>query len=276
MTTPEDTSGVMEQPTQEGSPDLDRVRELLAANVAHVRGRIAAAAEASGRSSDDVKLLPVTKYVDEARIRAVYDLGLHAFGENRVQEVRRKSADMSDLDADWILIGHLQTNKANQAARVVSQVQSVDSVRVAEALSGARGRAVASGTGNAHSGAPTSHSEAPSGPLEVLLQVNTSGEAAKYGFEPAEVRDALDKILTLPHLRVCGFMTMAPFTDDLYVVRKTFADLRDLRDVVQGEYEGVDLSELSMGMSHDYEIAVAEGATTVRVGTGLFGKRESV
>lgn len=237
---------------------------FLTGNISRIQERIAAAAEASGRSPADVRLLPVTKYVDLERIRMVYDLGFRDFGENRVQELRQKAADLAAPDINWVLIGHLQTNKAAQVARVATEVQSIDSLRIASALNNALARLADEGGGNDTGSAA---------PLKVLLQVNTSGEAAKYGLNPGEVAAALDHILSLPHLEVGGFMTMAPFTADQAIVRKTFADLRKLRDDLQPAYEGVDLRELSMGMSHDYQVAIQEGATTVRIGTTIFGPR---
>lgn len=241
-------------------PSDDEVRREIQSRVDQVREKIAQAAKQSSRQPSDIRLLPVTKTVDAQRIKVVLDMGLHDLGENRVQELRAKSPDFEALGANWVLIGHLQTNKAAQAVRIVSEVQSVDSVRVANALNTAVTRIAGEG------------GDAPL-PLRVLLQVNTSGEAAKYGLSPEEVAPALDHLLTLPNLAVAGFMTMAPFTDDEDVVRRTFARLRELRDELAVEYEGVELRELSMGMSHDYQIAVEEGATTVRVGSEIFGQR---
>lgn len=249
--------------TSNGGALTAPTRALIASNVARIQERIALVAGESGRSPQDIRLLPVTKYVDLERIRIVYDLGLSDFGENRVQEMRQKSADLADFDINWVLIGHLQTNKAAQAARVAAEVQSVDSVRIANALNNALERLSVEGDRDKLSTAP----------LKVLLQVNTSGEAAKYGLNPGEVASALDHILTLPHLQVGGFMTMAPFTEDRSVVHRTFADLRELRDQMQASYANLDLGELSMGMSHDYETAIREGATTVRIGTTIFGAR---
>ena len=234
-------------------------------NVAAVREQINAAALRSGRSPADICLLPVTKYHPESQLRAIHSLGFRDLGENRIQELRAKAAAMSDLDINWVLIGHLQTNKATQAARVAKEIQSVDSLRVATALSNAvvrlqnEGEAAAAG-------------EDAATPLKVLLQVNTSGEEAKYGLAPNEVGAVLEQVADLPGLTVGGFMTMAPLTDDEGVVRQTFSRLRELRDTLV-RASGLELPELSMGMSHDFEIAIEEGATTVRIGSSIFGPR---
>ena len=254
--------------------------------------------------------VPATKTVPAEVLRTAYALGYRNFAENRVQELRQKAKELQDLSPTWHLIGHLQTNKAGQVARVARVVQSVDSLRIAEALSRAvstlmneptaettRVTTAESGYRQNRAGLRAQKDDPnpghfvpgpekrdpslakfpdPSGRgLEVLLEVNTSGEATKYGLVPAEVPEVLDVIAGLPGLNVRGFMTMAPFTNNEGVIRQTFADLRELRDRLAPQYEGdgVELTELSMGMSGDYPIAVEEGATIVRVGTALFGPR---
>ncbi|WRS31149.1 YggS family pyridoxal phosphate-dependent enzyme [Actinomycetaceae bacterium MB13-C1-2] len=230
---------------------------VLSERFERVLSTIEDSAERAGRDSSEIVLLPVTKTVPTEVLRATYALGYHDFAENRVQEMKRKADALADLGPTWHLIGHLQTNKANQVARLAKEVQSVDSLRIAEALSRA---SFPKSTGRV---------------LDVLLQVNTSGEEAKYGLSPAQVPEILDVVAGLPGLIVRGFMTMAPLTDDEAVIRRTFADLRELRDRLAPQYEGdgVELAELSMGMSGDYPIAVEEGATIVRVGSALFGPR---
>lgn len=270
------------EPQRSSEPFDSTLATQIAERISAVEENIAAAAERSGRQPSDVRLLPVTKFVEEEKLRIVAELGYRDLGESRVQELRTKSANLAGLGINWVLIGHLQTNKAAQAARIVSEVQSVDSLKVAHALNNAVKR-LASEAGvafpslspqTAESGSAHRNSRGLATPLKVLLQVNTSGEDAKYGLAPDEVDAALEEILTFPALRVAGFMTMAPFTADTSVVRRTFADLRELRDRMAERYTGtLDLSELSMGMSGDYEIAVEEGATTVRIGTTIFGKR---
>lgn len=227
----------------------------IADRLDQVRHRINEAALRSGRNPDAVTLLPVTKTVPAERLRELPSLGYTSFGENRVQELRTKSEELAGLDIDWQLIGRLQTNKAGQAARLANVVQSVDSLRLAQSLSRS--------------------AEAAGRELSILLQVNTSGEGAKAGFAPAEVPVALEQIAPLPALTVKGFMTMAPFEADEATLRQTFGGLRDLRDRLAPQFEGsgAELHDLSMGMSGDYELAIEEGATIVRVGSAIFGAR---
>lgn len=227
----------------------------IADRLDEVRHRINEAALRSGRAPGAVTLLPVTKTVPAERLLELPSLGYSSFGENRVQELRAKSEELAGLDIDWQLIGRLQTNKAGQAARLANVVQSVDSLRLAQSLS--RG------------------AQAAGRELSILLQVNTSGEHAKAGFAPAEVPLALEQIVPLPALTVQGFMTMAPFEADEAKLRQTFGGLRDLRDRLAPRFEGsgAELHDLSMGMSGDYERAIEEGATIVRVGSAIFGAR---
>lgn len=275
---PEDEAGVEER--------MDQIR----LNAAELRAQIEEAALRAGRRPAEIRLLPVTKFHPESDLRLLHDLGFTTFGENRVQELRRKSGELTDLDVDWILIGHLQSNKAGHAARIVSEVQSVDSLRIAQALNTARQR-IADSAASASSSCPmpgelatasslpptatvtNSRPEEGLNPLRVLLQINTSGEAAKHGLTPASAPEVLEQVLGLPHLEIAGLMTMAPLSEDESLVRATFAGLRDLRDELQGRFPEANLRNLSMGMSHDFPIAIEEGATTVRVGTALLGPR---
>lgn len=227
--------------------------EVIAANVARVRERIAAACARVGRERACV-LLPVTKTVPPQRLRAAYAAGLTRFGENKIQEARAKAEALADLPLSWSVIGHLQTNKAKYVARFAAEVQSLDSLRVAEALDR---RVQAEGRG-----------------IDALVQVNTSGEASKYGLPPEEVRAFLRELPPFSALRVRGLMTLAVFSNDAARVRACFRGLRDLRDRLREDAPaGVELDELSMGMSSDFEIAVEEGATVVRVGQAIFGPR---
>lgn len=228
-------------------PSLD---PSLAANLEAVRQRIAEAAHRVGRSAADIRLLPVTKFVPAQRLRALAELGCREMGENRVQEVDSKATELADLGIDWVLIGHLQTNKARTVARICTEIQSLDSLRLAQALD--------------------RHLQECGRTMTALIEVNTSGEDAKSGFEPAALPDALAQIRALPNLRVRGLMTMARLSDDPEVPRASFRMLRELRDSLQSPN---DLPELSMGMSGDFEVAIEEGATTVRVGSAIFGAR---
>jgi len=230
-------------------------QEEIQANLADIRARIDAACERAGRDPAEVRLLPVSKTVDESRIRMAYAAGCRQLGENKVQEAYGKWEAMADLaDLDWAIIGHLQTNKAKFVARFAREFQALDNLRVAEALDRrlqAEGRS-----------------------LDVFVQVNTSGEASKFGLAP---EDALDFARALPaytSLKVRGLMTLALFSPDETRVRPCFQLLRDLRDRLrQDAPQGAGFAELSMGMSGDFEWAIEEGATTVRVGQAIFGAR---
>ncbi len=224
-------------------------------NLAAVRQRIAAACARVGRDPAEVRLLPVSKTVPEERIRLAYAAGCREFGENKVQEASRKAEAMADLtDPRWSVIGHLQTNKAKVVARFASEFQALDRLRAAQALDR---RLQAEGRG-----------------LDVLVQVNTSGEASKFGLPPAEVADFLRALPAFSALRVRGLMTLARLSADPARVRPCFVLLRELRERLrQDAPDGIDLEQLSMGMSGDFELAVEEGATVVRVGQAIFGAR---
>jgi len=224
--------------------------------LAQIRQRIDQACTDAGRDPASVRLLPVSKTVPADRLRLAYAAGMHELGENKVQEALGKSEDLADLNLRWVLIGHLQTNKAKYVARFCSEFQALDNVRVAAALDKAlqkQGRA-----------------------LDVLVQVNTSHEASKFGLPPDEVAQFVQQLPAFSSLRVRGLMTLALFSSDPDLVRPCFVRLRQLRDQLQQEApDGVEMKELSMGMSGDFALAIAEGATTVRVGTAIFGERST-
>jgi len=225
-------------------------------NLDAVHARIAAACARAGRDPATVRLLPVSKTVDEARLRLAVQAGCDTLGENKVQEAKGKAEAMADLGIRWSLVGHLQTNKARDVARFASEFQALDSLRVAQALDqrlAQEGRT-----------------------LDVFVQVNTSGEASKYGLDPIEVADFVQQLPAFPQLRVRGLMTLALFSADPEQVRPCFVRLRDLRERLRPTLPvGVSLDELSMGMSGDFEIAIEEGATVVRVGQAIFGARST-
>jgi pyridoxal phosphate enzyme (YggS family) len=231
----------------------------LAERLQAIRERIGAAAARANRAPDGIQLVAVSKTVPVEVLRDAFALGLRVFGENRVQEAQEKIAALALPDLRWELIGHLQTNKANRAVGLVARVQSVDSVRVAEALS--------------------ARAEAVGKTLPVLLEVNVVGEESKSGFAPEAVIDAARAISALPALRPEGLMTIAPLVDDPEVVRPVFRTLRKLRDrlreAVPLAADGLDGAwpELSMGMSDDFTVAIEEGATMIRLGRALFGAR---
>ncbi|MBD3828266.1 MULTISPECIES: YggS family pyridoxal phosphate-dependent enzyme [Stenotrophomonas] len=237
-------------------PQATTVDEI-AHNLDVVRQRIARACARAGRDPAGVRLLPVSKTVDEARLRLAWQAGCHELGENKVQEAQRKAAAMADLAGlRWSVIGHLQTNKARDVARFASEFQALDSLRVAQALD--QRLALEQRT------------------LDVFVQVNTSGEASKYGLDPIAVADFVQQLPAFPHLRVRGLMTLAVFSPDPAQVRPCFVRLRELRDRLSPQLPaGVSLDALSMGMSGDVEIAIEEGATVVRVGQAIFGARST-
>jgi PLP dependent protein len=208
-----------------------------------VRERIAAAAVRAGRSPSEITLIAVTKVFPASAIRGAYALGLRDFGENYVQEFESKYPQVSDLEgARFHFIGHLQSNKAKKAAELFTSIQTVDTPKLAQRLNDS-GR-----------------------PLEVMLEVKLSGEEAKRGADPSELSALIDAVQGCPQLKLRGLMTMPPWSDDPEQSRPYFSKLRELARV-----HG--LRSLSMGMSHDLEVAIEEGATDVRVGTALFGKR---
>jgi PLP dependent protein len=226
-------------------------------NVADVRQRITAAASRAGRDPGEVTLMAVSKTFAVEYIREAYTAGLRVFGENRVQEFSGKAALLADLqEADWHLIGHLQTNKAAAAAELFTAIDSLDSLRLAEKLNAS--------------------AEKLGKKLGVLIEINVGGESAKSGLAPdsGELEDLLMAASELQHLEFRGLMTIPPFTEDAQEARPYFRRLRALRDQIAARrLPTVRVEALSMGMSHDFEIAIEEGSTCVRVGTAIFGER---
>jgi pyridoxal phosphate enzyme (YggS family) len=223
----------------------------LAENLAAVRSRMAAAAQRARRNPSDVQLIAVTKYVDEQLTAALLDAGCWDLGESRPQDLWRKAEAIQRPNLRWHLIGHLQRNKARRTVPLVSLIHSGDSLRLLTELNE---QASLSGT-----------------KLAVLLEVNISGDETKHGFHPAEMDDVFPIANGLGHLQIKGLMTMASREGDLDSARQEFRQLRELRDRLQSTHsEGPRLAELSMGMSGDFEVAIEEGATMVRVGSALF------
>jgi PLP dependent protein len=229
----------------------------IASNLASIRERISAAARRAGRNVGDIVLMAVSKTQPAERIREAYEAGQRLFGENRVQEFAAKAGALQDLqDAQWHMIGHLQTNKAARTAELFSAVDSVDSLKLAEKLD-----ATARQLGRK---------------LDVLIEINVGGESAKSGVAPDSA--ALEELLLaaprLEALAFRGLMTVPPFTDDPEDARPYFRELRELRDAIAArKLRSVAMEQLSMGMSHDFEVAIEEGSTCVRVGTAIFGER---
>jgi PLP dependent protein len=236
------------------------LHDQIAGNLAGVQQRIAAACRRAGRRVEDVTLVAVTKTVSPDHVRVAYDLGLANFGENRVQEAHEKILSLRDLPLCWHMIGHLQSNKAAQAVDLFQIVHSVDCVEIAQHLSR---RALARGSR-----------------LPVLLELNIAGEASKFGFRTgageADLSALLadvERILTLPGLDVQGLMTVAPMTEEPEMVRPYFHRLHSLRDLLRSSYGASTLPHLSMGMTDDFEVAIEEGATMIRLGRAIFGPR---
>ncbi len=229
----------------------------ISENIAAIQERIALAAHRAGRRPEDVALMAVSKTHPAERIREAYAAGLRLFGENRVQEFAGKASALADIaDAEWHMIGHLQTNKAAKAAELFGAVDSVDSVKLAEKLD---------------AGAQSLNKR-----LAVLIEINVGGEAAKSGLAP-DSRELEELLLAAPRFEALdfrGLMTVPPFTDDPEGARPFFRKLRELRDSADARrLPAISLRVLSMGMSHDFEVAIAEGSTCVRVGTAIFGER---
>ncbi|CAH1690608.1 Pyridoxal phosphate homeostasis protein [Hyphomicrobiales bacterium] len=224
---------------------------VFAANLKAVQERIAAACHRCGRSPDDVRLQPVTKTVPAHVLRLAYAAGIADFGENKLQEARDKRAILGDLPIRWSIIGHLQTNKVKYLVRFASEFHALDSLRLADELN--------------------RRLEAEGRDLDVFVQVNTSGEASKYGMHPDDLVAFVEHLPAFSRLKPQGLMTLAIFSEDAERVRACFQWLRRLRDRASAVHPG--LTRLSMGMSGDFEVAIEEGANVVRVGQAIFGVR---
>ena len=242
----------------------------VAQNVATVRERIARAAARAGRNADDVTLVAVSKTFPAGAIRSAWDAGIRHFGENRVQEWESKRDELADLDATWHLVGHLQSNKARRAAALFHCIDSVDSLDVAGRLDAALAEAPRIAP-VAPRGGPAS---SPSGAfrLSILLEVRLAPEETKSGVEPSQLEALARGVRLMPRLELSGLMCIPPPAEDPNQMRPYFRRLRELRDTLSAAL-GVPHPVLSMGMSHDFEVAVEEGATEVRVGSAIFGAR---
>jgi len=224
-------------------------------NARRIRERIARAAEVVDRREGEVTLIGVSKTRAAADIRAAFDGGVIHFGENRVQEWDAKRGEIAGLSGRWHLIGHLQSNKAARAAGMFHSIDSVDSIALAERLDRAR------------------EESAPTEKLRVLIEVHIAGEESKSGAAISDLRALAERMLQLRNLHFAGLMCIPPYLENIEEVRPYFSKLRELRDKLQTQLRH-ELPVLSMGMSHDFEAAIAEGATEVRVGTALFGARD--
>ena len=221
--------------------------------ITDIREKIHAAAKRSGRSGEDVQLMAVTKTKSKEQVEAAYQAGVRLFGENRVQEAYEKYKDFHS-DVVLHLIGHLQSNKAKYAVEIADCVQSIDKLKTAKELE--------------------KRCASLDKSMDVYIEFNTSGEDSKSGYLTKDTMfSEVEQIANLPHLRVKGLMTIGPFTDNKDEIRRAFSFLRTLFEETKQRFPGLPLSELSMGMTSDYEIAVEEGSTMVRIGTALFGSR---
>jgi pyridoxal phosphate enzyme (YggS family) len=228
---------------------------LVRENLQRIQERIAQAANRAGRSAEEITLIGVSKTQPASAIREAYEAGMRHFGENRVQELEGKRGGTDGLAATWHLIGHLQSNKAARAAKLFHSIDSVDDLAIAQRLD--RARAEAGITGK----------------LRVLIEVRVAPEETKSGVEIDELQKLAESFGDLPWLELAGLMCIPPFLEKAEQVRPYFKRLRELRDELTGKL-GIALPVLSMGMSHDFEVAIEEGATEVRVGTALFGTRD--
>jgi pyridoxal phosphate enzyme (YggS family) len=260
--------------------DLVRHPELQS-RIAAVQERIAAAAQRAGRDPAEVTLVAVSKTHGPEEVAAAYACGLRVFGENRVEEAGPKAEAVAarvapDPPPAWHMIGHLQSRKAEDVLPWVAMVHSVDSIKLAGRLS--RALQIRSGdfsrqTRDAAEVPQGNAATAAVGRLPVLLEVNVSGEPSKYGFRPEELPGAVEAIAALPGLYLQGLMTMAPIAANPEDARPVFAGLRRFRDDLARRYPQVDWRHLSMGMTDDFEVAIEEGATMIRVGRAIFGER---
>lgn len=221
------------------------------ANLASVEQRIVGACARAGRDRASVRLLPITKTVPAHVLRYAHEAGITSFGENKIQEASSKHEALADLAIDWSIVGHLQTNKVKYLTRFAREFQALDSLRLAEILDRRLAREERF--------------------LDVYVQVNTSGEASKFGLHPDALLPFVDALERFPRLKPRGLMTLALFSADMAKVRPCFVLLRALRDQAVERHPG--LSGLSMGMTGDFEAAIEEGATVVRIGQAIFGKR---
>ncbi|HPV49522.1 MAG TPA: YggS family pyridoxal phosphate-dependent enzyme [Smithellaceae bacterium] len=227
--------------------------ESITANIADIRERITRAALRAGRNPESIRLMAVCKTVGAERVRQALDAGITLFGENYVQEAREKIPLVGEA-AEWHMIGHLQTNKAKYVANLFEWIHSVDRHELAQELDKRAAR-----TGRR---------------LNVLMEVNVSGEVSKNGIEPQRAAGLARQISVLPNLHLRGLMTMPPYSDNPEDSRPYFVALRNLRDeITRAAIPGISMDELSMGMTDDFEVAIEEGATIVRVGRAIFGER---
>jgi PLP dependent protein len=242
-------------------------------NLARVRERIELAASRSGRRADAITLVAVSKTHSARKIQQLYQAGVRHFAENRVQEREAKFAQSPEIETVWHMIGHLQKNKAARAAALFHTVDSLDSIALAEKLDRAR-MELNTGTAGERKATAQALVSGSGQLLRVLIEVKLDPEPAKSGLKQDEVPRLLQALPYMPHLVLRGLMGVPPYFDDPEEARPHFRRLREVRDTLRAQFGPEILPVLSMGMSHDFEIAIEEGATEVRIGTALFGERE--
>ena len=227
---------------------------MLAINLQEVENKITEACKKANRSREDITLIAVSKTKPVSMLQEVYDLGIRDFGENKVQELTDKVPEMPE-DIRWHMIGHLQRNKVKQVIDKAVLIHSVDSIRLAETIEGEAAKKDII--------------------VHILLEVNVAEEDSKFGLKVDEVIPAIEQIATMPHIRIDGLMTIAPFVENPEENRTVFARLQKLSvDIAKKNIDNVSVNILSMGMTNDYQVAIEEGATMIRVGTGIFGERD--
>ncbi len=232
---------------------MDTGFEYISSNIDSLKKRIQATAEKSGREFDDITLIAVTKTVEVERIKTAIKQGIFNFGENRVQELLEKY-DIINVKSNWHLIGHLQTNKVKYIVDKVSMIHSVDRLELAKEIQ--------------------KHAERFNRIIDVLIQVNISGEDSKFGIKPDRAFDLIKDISLFENIKVKGLMTIAPNTENKEEIRNVFKGLKEIFiDIKKENIDNVSMEYLSMGMSGDFEIAIEEGANMIRVGSAIFGKR---
>lgn len=231
---------------------MPRTTSSIAASVEHVQQRVARAAARSDRRPEEIVLVAASKTFPAEAIRAAYDAGIRAFGENRVQEWEAKQTELADIKPSWHLIGHLQSNKARRASRLFDWIDSVDDVALAAKLDDAAGET--------------------NEWLAVLIEVQVDPTETKAGVAQVDLPAVAEAVIQMPHLQLRGLMAVPPFCEDPRDARPYFRRLRRLRDDLE-QHLGRSFPELSMGMSHDFEVAIEEGSTQVRIGSAIFGER---
>jgi pyridoxal phosphate enzyme (YggS family) len=255
---------------------MNSASKNIAGNLARLRERIQHAASHAGRSAEDITLIAVSKTHSARKVQELYEAGVRHFGENRVQERESKLAQLSSLEAKWHMIGHVQKNKAARAVSLFDSIDSVDSIALAEKLNRAKeefSAEPAKDLGQKMVGNETGRF-ATASRLYVLIELKLDPEPAKSGASEKELPRLVEAILLMPHLDLRGLMGIPPYFDDPEETRPYFRRLRELRDALRAKMGGELLLALSMGMSNDFEIAIEEGPTEVRVRTALFGERE--